>query len=246
MIVKRMCNWDFFFHNHNIKLSFTFGTNMGQGRGVLREKVDDVKRQIGGDDIEQPAIYQLLNVKDGGGKLIDLIKESRNSVSLSEKPSPDRLAGARASRMQTERYIDEQITNLVKPMLYNDGQGKWMNLSRLSLSRFGCTAETFETGDIASSSEYQEGEEKIKYEERIRRKSIKNLQHEEQRFVCWKLEERGVCGETVLHICFLLSTTTHMELARRLLRLFPKLINDIYTNDVYFGESSLVSLSVDL
>lgn len=61
------------------------------------------------------------------------------------------------------------------------------------------------------------------------------------RWVCWKLEERGHVGETALHICFLLSTPTHMILAQKLLSLFPMLINDIYTCDEFFGESSLVS-----
>lgn len=60
------------------------------------------------------------------------------------------------------------------------------------------------------------------------------------RWVCWKLEERGHVGETALHICFLLSTPTHMILARKLLSMFPMLVNDIYVNDRFFGESSLV------
>lgn len=62
------------------------------------------------------------------------------------------------------------------------------------------------------------------------------------RWVCWKLEERGFVGETALHICFLLTTPTHMILAKKLLAMFPMLINDIYTYDEYFGESSLVSV----
>lgn len=61
------------------------------------------------------------------------------------------------------------------------------------------------------------------------------------RWVCWKLEERGFVGETALHICFLKSTPTHMILAQKLLAMFPMLINDIYTCDQYFGESSMVS-----
>lgn len=64
------------------------------------------------------------------------------------------------------------------------------------------------------------------------------------RWVCWKLEERGFVGETALHICFLLSTPTHMILAQKLLTMFPMLINDIYTCDEYFGESSLVGITL--
>lgn len=54
---------------------------MGQsGRGLRGSKDkdggDDVKRQVDSDDNYQKPIYQLVNVKNGGGKLIDIIKSS--------------------------------------------------------------------------------------------------------------------------------------------------------------------------
>lgn len=71
--------------------------------------------------------------------------------------------------------------------------------------------------------------------------------------VCWSLQERGAVsnrtisldfgskfrlikvGETVLHLCFLNGTFAAAELAKRLLHHFPKLINDFYTSDEYYG-----------
>ena len=50
------------------------------------------------------------------------------------------------------------------------------------------------------------------------------------------VEKRGFVGETVFHVCFLMQTSTHLACARRMLKLFPKLINDIYISEEYYGE----------
>lgn len=55
---------------------------MGQSGGAIRGakddsgKDDDVKKQVDSDDNCQKPIYQLVNVKNGGGKLIDILKSS--------------------------------------------------------------------------------------------------------------------------------------------------------------------------
>ena len=46
-------------------------------------------------------------------------------------------------------------------------------------------------------------------------------------------------GETVFHVCFLQGTTIHLHLAKRLLKHFPLLLNDIYLSDEYYGENVL-------
>lgn len=55
------------------------------------------------------------------------------------------------------------------------------------------------------------------------------------RLVCWSLSERGAVGETILHLCMLHATAIHIDLAKRLLRFYPKLINDVYISDEYYG-----------
>lgn len=52
---------------------------MGQSSSALRgpqdeNGADDVKRQVDSDENHQKPIYELLNVKNSGGKLIDIIK----------------------------------------------------------------------------------------------------------------------------------------------------------------------------
>ena len=56
---------------------------------------------------------------------------------------------------------------------------------------------------------------------------------------CWDLECRGAVGETVLHLCYLNNTPIHIEIAKVLLDLYPKLSLDIYEAEEYYGESFL-------
>lgn len=42
-------------------------------------------------------------------------------------------------------------------------------------------------------------------------------------------------GETLLHLCLLNATSLHADIAKRLLSFYPKLINDIYMSDEYYG-----------
>ena len=57
---------------------------------------------------------------------------------------------------------------------------------------------------------------------------------------CWQVEKRGSVGETTFHVCFLMQTPTHLVLARRLLKHYPKLLNDVYLSEEYYGTYILV------
>lgn len=54
--------------------------------------------------------------------------------------------------------------------------------------------------------------------------------------MCWDVKERGAVGETIFHLCLLNATSLHADLAKRLLKFYPKLINDIYMSDEYYGK----------
>ena len=58
---------------------------------------------------------------------------------------------------------------------------------------------------------------------------------EEAKRVCWDLDLRGGVGEHILHICFLAGSAVHSALAKRLLRHFPRLVDDLYMGDEYYG-----------
>ena len=54
--------------------------------------------------------------------------------------------------------------------------------------------------------------------------------------ICWKMDEAGALGESALHVCLLNGTSIHLDLAKRLLRNYPALINDIYLSDEFYGK----------
>ncbi|XP_003378400.1 ankyrin repeat-containing domain protein [Trichinella spiralis] len=59
------------------------------------------------------------------------------------------------------------------------------------------------------------------------------------RELCWDISQRGAMGETLVHICLLNGTHLHNEVAKILIRTFPKLVNDIYLSEEYYGQSPL-------
>ena len=61
----------------------------------------------------------------------------------------------------------------------------------------------------------------------------------EFRDTCWDVTKRGGVGETILHLCLLSSTSLNSDLAKRIIKIFPKLINDIYMDEQYYGDSKI-------
>ncbi|EFO93876.1 CRE-OCR-4 protein [Caenorhabditis remanei] len=101
----------------------------------------------------------------------------------------------------------------VEPMLYNNGLGEMIPLSDIIAQR---------------------------HKERTGNAFAVTNPSTECRFICWKLNSRGAVGETLLHTCFLAGLPDHMKLlAERLIAIFPKIINDFYLSDEYYGETVL-------
>ena len=77
----------------------------------------------------------------------------------------------------------------------------------------------------------------------------------EQASLPTRVERCSQVGETVFHVCFLMGTPIHMHLAKvehnkescikmlhlakRMLKHFPLLLNDIYLSEEYYGENVL-------
>ena len=53
---------------------------------------------------------------------------------------------------------------------------------------------------------------------------------------CWHLDYRGSMGETALHLLCLANSPVHTEIAKLLLKMYPKMAKDIYEGDEYYGE----------
>jgi len=57
--------------------------------------------------------------------------------------------------------------------------------------------------------------------------------------ICFDINKTGAVGESLLHICMLNGTSLFKSLAKRLIKYYPKMINDIYLSEDYFGEAAL-------
>jgi transient receptor potential cation channel subfamily V member 5 len=53
------------------------------------------------------------------------------------------------------------------------------------------------------------------------------------------MEKTGAVGESIIHMCLLIDTDIHKKICKRILKFFPKMVNDIYLSDIYFGENPL-------
>ncbi|KAE9550100.1 hypothetical protein FO519_006692 [Halicephalobus sp. NKZ332] len=111
--------------------------------------------------------------------------------------------------------LDRNIQEKVRPFLYNNGEGALLPIHEV----------------ISQRHKERKGTDFT---------SVGQPPSTLQKFICWRLDARGAVGETLLHVCFLSGLSDHMKLlAQRLIFNFPKMINDIYICDEYYGETAL-------
>lgn len=158
--------------------------------------------------------------------------------------------------------MDDKIREQVLPFLYNDGKGKQVPISTIIRNR---NKQRGPSKRLPASKDEQDedavaSDSKVSVREHLnnlldiltckKRKAgnkgkksgvdvVVDTKQEVTRLVCWKLSERGAVGESALHLCLLVATIVHLELARRLVKIFPVMINDIHVSDEYFGENAL-------
>ncbi|XP_067949718.1 transient receptor potential cation channel subfamily V member 5-like [Watersipora subatra] len=157
--------------------------------------------------------------------------------------------------------IDNAIKEKIGKYLYNNGEGKMVPCSEIvhvrnclrngttpqsphpnsgnpPQSRLGSNSRKVGHGDDIEANGHKNG---INGKQRKSDKEIStsSAKEEPRRLVCWDLYSRGAVGETLIHLCLLLGTPLVISLAKRLLRIYPKLLVDIYLSDQYFGENIL-------
>ena len=126
-----------------------------------------------------------------------------------------------ANRTKDYTQIDGLIREHIPKFLYNDGEGKCVTVSEIVKRRNNTYSKL---KSIVSSAKGIDEDQ---------------INNEEMKRVCWDLDQRGGVGEHILHICFLSSSPVHMALAKRLLKHYPRLIDDLYMGDEYYGENVL-------
>ncbi|XP_056012638.1 transient receptor potential cation channel subfamily V member 5-like isoform X6 [Ostrea edulis] len=186
---------------------------------------DDVKRQGEGSGVDSRAadVYKMVDLK-GGGELVEMMKRARWTKNFKE--------------------IDDTIQEKVKTFLYDGGRGKKVPISHIIEQRNKARPSAVKTGSkdkqkkaheqALLNMKFQDGEGNY-----LHNKPDNFVEDKKFRDCCWDIDQRGSVGETVLHLCLLNATAIHADLAKRLIQAFPKMMNDIYLADEYFGESIL-------
>lgn len=59
------------------------------------------------------------------------------------------------------------------------------------------------------------------------------------KYVCFNIEKRGRFGETILSLCLRNCTSIHSAIAKRLVKIFPQMVNDYSLSDEFYGETPL-------
>ena len=172
----------------------------------------------------------------GGGLLVELMKQSSKTKSFAE--------------------VDAAIREKIRPYLYNDGNGQMVHIAypvllrnkdrsrtkMLPPLRAVEDAEEFDIKKYVATLSHDKGASLFSLAVAVvarcggLTRSTTLVDKKKYKEICWDLEKRGNVGETVLHLCLLNATALHSDLAKRMLRIFPNLINDIYLNDEYYGE----------
>ena len=57
-----------------------------------------------------------------------------------------------------------------------------------------------------------------------------------RRFIYSNLKNRGSNGESIIHICLLQTSKFYFNIARRIISIYPTLVNDIYIDADHYGD----------
>lgn len=130
----------------------------------------------------------------------------------------------------------------VEPFLYNKGAGKYIPISKIVTLR---NVERPRHKQLPEIRAMENPDEEFDIDQHL--PNVKETEYlmnpSAYREVCWDLKKRGAVGESIFHLCLLNATSLHADLAKRLLKFYPKLINDIYMSDEYYGKYDLKFVS---
>ncbi|CAI5451548.1 unnamed protein product [Caenorhabditis angaria] len=176
-------------------------------------------------------IYKLVDMH-GGGILVKLARTCKE--------------------MKSMEMLDAYIENELRDYMYNSGKGKLVavaELVKLRNKERNATLGAFsrKKGKGKSGPNILDHIDQGQAEMGDLKKALKLLDgggkggksESKYREICWNLDERGRMGENLLCICILQGTEIHNVIARRLLKFYPKLANDVCISEDYYGMSPL-------
>ncbi|CAB3411635.1 unnamed protein product [Caenorhabditis bovis] len=177
------------------------------------------------------SLYSLID-EQGGGILAPWIKYARSSGDYS--------------------ILEEYLDTAVKAYLYNGGKGKLVQISQL------VTIRNKQRNAVLSAIRRKKGRGKsgpnilehidqdalssgdfLKALKVLDGGMIKGRRSFKYRELVWDMDQRGRLGENLLHICMLLNTADMNELVKQMVYRYPKIVNDIFISEEYYGLSPL-------
>ncbi|PIO75410.1 hypothetical protein TELCIR_02564, partial [Teladorsagia circumcincta] len=178
---------------------------------------------------DTPSSLYLLVDEHAGGILAPWIKYSRSSGDYS--------------------ILDEYLETAVKSYLYNGGKGKLVSISVLVKRRnkqrnaqLGALRRKKGRGKSGPNILDDINQDRLGADDFL--KALKILDGFsasggqkvfKYRELVWDIEQRGRMGENLLHICLLHNTADMNELAKRIVNKYPKIVNDIFISEDYYG-----------
>uniref|UniRef100_A0A914UT89 Ion transport domain-containing protein n=1 Tax=Plectus sambesii TaxID=2011161 RepID=A0A914UT89_9BILA len=202
---------------------------MGNTKSNQPQVISGMKRLQEDSDVQQ--LYKLVDMH-GGGELLPWMKYTKQTGDHS--------------------VLDGLLETKVKIFLYNGGKGKVMAVSELvklrnqernaMLGALRRKKGKGKSGPNILDDFNQEGENQGDL-----KKALKLLDGggkggkggSKYRELAWELSQRGAMGEGLLGTCLLQATAVHNDLAKKLVITYPKLINDIFISEDYYGLSPL-------
>ncbi|WKY05558.1 hypothetical protein Q1695_006062 [Nippostrongylus brasiliensis] len=148
--------------------------------------------------------------------------------------------------------LEEYLDTSVKSYLYNGGKGKLVSISVLVKRRnkqrnaqLGALRRKKGRGKCGPNilddinQDRLDASDFLKALKVLDGASARGQKAFKYRELVWDIEQRGKMGENLLHICLLHNTAEMNELAKQIVIRFPKIVNDIFLSEDYYGLSPL-------
>ncbi|KAH7718989.1 Protein OCR-2 [Aphelenchoides avenae] len=197
--------------------------------GISESKEEDKQNVTGMRLDDNRPLYRLANMH-GSGELIPWMRYAMNTGDFS----------------LIEGYIETKIRN----GLYNGGKGKLESIAELvkrrnkerneRLGAFSRKKGKGKSGpNILDDFNQENNQGDLKKALKLLDGGKSGKGESKYREVVWKLEDRGNMGENLVGVCLMQGGAVHNALAQKLMEAYPKLVNDIFLSEDYYGLSPL-------
>uniref|UniRef100_A0A7E4VGL2 Ion_trans domain-containing protein n=1 Tax=Panagrellus redivivus TaxID=6233 RepID=A0A7E4VGL2_PANRE len=190
--------------------------------------------------------------KVGAGGRVEDDREYKIYTLVSTNSNDGELLGLMRYAMQTgdDSFIESFFDAKMKDFMYNGGKGRLESVAELvklrnkernaMLGTFSRKKGKGKSGPNILDDFDQEGNQgDLKKALKLLDGGKSGKGELKYREIVWKLDERGRMGENIVGACLMQGSALHTTLAIKILTTFPKIVNDIFISEDYYGLSHL-------